>query len=191
MEEILKIRASHVEDLPEIMEIISMAVAYMKENHIAQWSDTYPDAARILKDMEAAESYVCLAGERIIGTGVLSLREEPNYARIDGGSWENNGPYGVIHRLAVDNDFKGHSVAAAFVDHLEKMCINKNIYSVRVDTHRDNVSMRRFLEKHGFLCRGTIYVEDGTPRTAYEKKLENKTDTKREDWKNEGNTDQL
>ena len=54
------------------MEIISMAVAYMKENHIAQWSDTYPDAARILKDMEAAESYVCLAGERIIGTGVLS-----------------------------------------------------------------------------------------------------------------------
>ena len=132
----LKIRHSHVEDLPRIMEIIAMAVDY------------------------------------IAATAALSLRDESNYEKIFEGRWKTSGPYGVIHRIAVDDRFKGTGVAAAFVDHIEKMCINRGIYAVRVDTHRDNRSMDRFLRKHGFDRCGIIYVEDGTQRVAYEKELE-------------------
>lgn len=168
----LKIRHSHVEDLPRIMEIIAMAVDYMKENHIDQWSENYPDRGRFLQDIEKNESYICQIGGCIAATAALSLRDESNYEKIFEGRWKTSGPYGVIHRIAVDDRFKGTGVAAAFVDHIEKMCINRGIYAVRVDTHRDNRSMDRFLRKHGFDRCGIIYVEDGTQRVAYEKELE-------------------
>ena len=41
--------------------------------------------------------------------------------------------------------------------------------NLRADTHEKNRSMRKMLENNGFTKCGTIYVEDGTPRVAYQK----------------------
>ena len=41
--------------------------------------------------------------------------------------------------------------------------------SLRIDTHRGNVVMRRMLEKHGFAHTGTIYLTDNSERVGYEK----------------------
>ena len=38
-----------------------------------------------------------------------------------------------------------------------------------LDTHEANGPMRHKLEKNGFTYCGIIYVEDGTPRRAYQK----------------------
>lgn len=168
----LEIRRAEKEDLPRIMEIIAMAAAYMKEHKIRQWNDGYPEKEDFLQDMTRKESYVCQCGGRIAGTAALCLREEPNYRKIYGGQWKTAGPYGVIHRIAVADDAKGQGVAAAFVDYIERLCIKNKIYSLRVDTHEDNWNMNHFLIKHGFVRCGKIFVEDGTPRVAYEKELE-------------------
>lgn len=40
--------------------------------------------------------------------------------------------------------------------------------AVRLDTHADNVPMQRAAEVLGFQRCGTIWVEDGSPRIAYE-----------------------
>ena len=58
------------------------------------------------------------------------------------------------------------------MDYIERLCIKNKIYSLRVDTHEDNWNMNHFLIKHGFVRCGMIFVEDGTPRVAYEKELE-------------------
>ena len=39
---------------------------------------------------------------------------------------------------------------------------------MRGDTHEDNLPMQRVLEKNGFQRCGTIFVEDGSPRIAYQ-----------------------
>ena len=39
---------------------------------------------------------------------------------------------------------------------------------LRVDTHEDNKPMQHLAQKYGFSRRGIIYVEDGTPRIAYD-----------------------
>jgi RimJ/RimL family protein N-acetyltransferase len=44
-----------------------------------------------------------------------------------------------------------------------------NRRSLRIDTHRGNVVMRRMLEKNGFRFCGVIYLENGDERVAYEK----------------------
>ena len=62
-------------------------------------------------------------------------------------------------------------MASFILDFAEAMAKEKNVFSLRIDTHRDNISMRRFIEKSSFDFCGVIYVEDGTPRVAFEKIL--------------------
>ena len=40
---------------------------------------------------------------------------------------------------------------------------------LRADTHEDNKIMQKVILKNGFQETGIIYVEDGTPRIAFEK----------------------
>ena len=167
-----KIRKSGSQDMDRIMEIIAMAVEYMHSHGIAQWCDGYPQREQFLSDIARGESYVCILDGEIAGTAALSLREEPNYLKIYNGCWLTSARYGVIHRIAVDDRRKGCGIAKAFVDYIEKMCINAGISAVRVDTHEDNRSMRRFLEKQGYIYCGMIHLPDGAPRMAYEKVLE-------------------
>ena len=72
-----------------------------------------------------------------------------------------NLPYHVIHRLASDGSVKG--VGRAVFGWCMERCGN-----LRVDTHADNTTMLSLLDRLGFTRCGTIYVEDGTPRTAFQ-----------------------
>lgn len=40
---------------------------------------------------------------------------------------------------------------------------------MRIDTHENNKVMQHLIKKNGFQECGIIYVEDGSPRIAYEK----------------------
>ena len=41
--------------------------------------------------------------------------------------------------------------------------------SIKIDTHKDNISMQKLLEKNDFKYCGIIYLEDGSQRIAFEK----------------------
>ena len=43
------------------------------------------------------------------------------------------------------------------------------IKHLRIDTHADNKVMQKQILKNGFTRRGIVYMEDGSPRIAYEK----------------------
>ena len=145
--------------------------AWLKSQNVPQWQNGYPNPERIIQDIELDESFVCEKDGKVIGTAVLSLRNEPTYDEIHDGHWLTDGAYGVIHRIAIHDDYKGYGVAARFVEEIEKMCTSQGIKSVRVDTHEMNKSMRRMVEKNGFNYCGVIYLENGDPRVAYEKLL--------------------
>ena len=49
-------------------------------------------------------------------------------------------------------------------------------HRLRADTHADNLTMQRCLEREGFVRCGTIYVEDGTPRVAFERITQRRND---------------
>ena len=88
---------------------------------------------------------------------------EPTYATIEDGSWRDEGPYGVVHRVASDGSVRG--VGSACLNWAFNQCGH-----LRIDTHGDNGVMQRLLEKLGFEHRGTVFVEeDDYPRLAFEK----------------------
>ena len=70
-------------------------------------------------------------------------------------------PYAAIHRVASAGKRTG--VLAQCLDY----CIAKH-QNLRIDTHFDNKIMQHLLEKYGFYRCGTIYLENGDPRIAYQ-----------------------
>ena len=53
-------------------------------------------------------------------------------------------------------------------------CLNwalEQCRNLRIDTHRDNVVMQHMLDKNGFQYCGIIYLEDGSERLGYQKRM--------------------
>jgi RimJ/RimL family protein N-acetyltransferase len=167
----MQYRQSIESDIPSIMHIIHQAQTHLKEAGVNQWQNQYPNEDAILNDIHNQESYVVLDNERVIGTFALSFRIEPTYNQIYEGNWLSIQDYAVIHRIALDNEFKGLGVSTEVINSIEKWCVNNKIFSIKIDTHEDNKSMRKMLEKNGFVYCGIIFLVDGNSRVAYEKLL--------------------
>ncbi|MGL5694237.1 MAG: GNAT family N-acetyltransferase, partial [Peptostreptococcaceae bacterium] len=140
-------------------------------NKIDQWQNGYPNNQSIESDIEKSESYVLEKHDEIIATAAISFNGESTYDEIHEGKWISNDPYAVIHRVAVSEDKKGNGVAGELFNKLEEICTKNNVYSIKIDTHRENKSMQRFLEKHGYKYCGVIYLLDKNERVAFEKNL--------------------
>ena len=102
------------------------------------------------------------ANGKMAGTFFFALEEDPTYLVIDDGSWLNDEPYGVIHRIAVAQP--GQGLIAQIFDWSLAQCPN-----LRIDTHVDNAPMRRALEKYGFAYCGIIRIFNGDERIAFHK----------------------
>ena len=164
----MKLRKTTTNDLKDVMTIINQAKAYFKDQGINQWQDGYPNEISIINDISQHEAYVLEDNGEIVATAMISKETEPNYNYIEG-KWLQEGPYLVVHRIAIRNDQKGKGLSSIILDEALKLFDTQT--SIRMDTHDDNLSMQRFLTKYGFTYCGTIYLENKETRRAYEKIL--------------------
>ena len=164
----MNFRKSNKNDINKIMEMIEEAKEYFKSNNIDQWQDGYPNEETIEKDIENNEAYVLEEDGVILGTCMVTIHGEPAYNRIEG-KWILNCPYICVHRIAVDNEYKGKGLASTILDQVVAMY--PDYHSVRMDTHHDNLSMQSFLTKYGFKYCGEITLKSGALRRAYEKRI--------------------
>ena len=157
------IRAGEISDLDDILSIFEEARAFMRTSgNMTQWTNGYPSRDVILQDIRAGYCFVCVEDGTAAAVFSLIDGEDPTYGIIDGGSWLNDRPYATVHRMAVRVRNKG--VAAFCLEWCFERCRN-----LRIDTHEDNIPMRRLVEKCGFQYCGIIYLPNGSPRLAYQK----------------------
>ena len=160
----MTIRKTTVQDLPAVMQIYEDARAYMQESgNLGQWQDGHPPQALIEQDIRQGSSYVCVDDGKILAIFYFAIEEDPTYGKIDG-SWLNDKPYGVVHRIACGPKAKG--TGAFCMD----WCFSQHP-NVRVDTHKDNIPMKKLLEKLDYSYCGIIWLANGDERMAYQKVL--------------------
>lgn len=168
----MEIFKSKESDINEIMKIIKVAQEDFKSKGIDQWQNNYPNADIIKEDINNNNSYVLKEEGKIIGTTALIFDGENDYNTIYDGEWLSLGDYGVIHRMAIDFNYRGTGLALMFLKKLEQITRDRGIYSIKVDTHIENMPMKKLLLKNGYKECGWIYLEDGNKRIAFEKLLE-------------------
>ena len=159
----MNIRRAKIEDLGSILEIYAKAREYMrKSGNPTQWGTDKPQKQLLEDDIRKGELFV---GENDDGelhfVFAFILGEDPTYAYIENGSWPSDEPYGTIHRIASDGTVSG--VVREAVEFGKK-----TISNIRIDTHENNKTMQHVLDKLGFRRCGIIYIDDGSPRIAYQ-----------------------
>lgn len=167
----MEFRQAKISDLDQIVEIIELSKKYLKETKVDQWQDGYPAKEDLIRDIESRNSYVLTNKDEIVATTVISLDGESTYNSIFNGEWITNEDYIVMHRVAVHDKYKGKGIFKELIKEAESLALNKGISSIKIDTHRDNISMQRAVVKNDFKKCGIIYLEDGSERIAFEKVL--------------------
>ncbi|WP_294389811.1 GNAT family N-acetyltransferase [uncultured Clostridium sp.] len=165
----MKFRKTTIEDIKSIMQIIDEAKEYFRKMGIDQWQNGYPNSDVIYNDIKNNSSYVLESENKILATAMVSFEADKSYKNIYNGQWLNNEEYAVIHRIAVSEKIKGNGIASNIIKEVEKLCKENKVNSIKIDTHKDNISMQKLLEKNGFKYCGIIYLEDGNERVAFEK----------------------
>lgn len=156
------IRKALSEDMPVILKIYEQARRFMAEHgNPRQWGNSSPAQNVLEEDIRKERLYLCERDEKICGVFAFPVGEDPTYAKIEGGGWKLNTPYGTIHRMAGNGQETG-----VFAECL--VWCREQIGHIRIDTHEDNRIMQHLIEKHGFVRCGIIHVADGSPRIAYE-----------------------
>lgn len=174
------IRRARREDIPRLQEIFARARSFMKEaGNPDQWNADYPSRELIEKDIESGDSYVVTLDNstdkktkldfrpesqrgygKIEATFVLRKGPDPTYDIIYNGKWQNEKPYAAIHRIASSGTLKG-------IFHLAMLFAMHRYDNIRIDTHRNNMPMRKAIIKEGFKYCGIIHCWSGDERLAY------------------------
>ena len=170
----MNIRNATKNDQTALLSLFEEARGTIALLGIDQWQNGYPSASVVEEDLALGRSYAIETDGSVCATFVLMDDGEPLYDRIENGHWQtgdNSRDYVAIHRVAISVAMRGKGVSTALLDYAADHALRLGRSSLRIDTHEGNVVMRRMLEKHGFILCGTIYLENGDPRVAYEKIL--------------------
>ena len=156
-----RLRKAQREDLPRIQEIYAYARRFMAETgNPNQWGTTTPQTSQLEEDIQKGDLNVLIHENQIHGVFYFFIGPDPTYGFIEDGQWRSDSPYGTIHRIAGDGS--GGVLAAAVKFGKER------INHLRIDTHHDNKIMQKAVVKYGFQRSGIIYLENGSPRIAYD-----------------------
>ena len=161
------LRKAVYSESPKIWEILQQAIEQRKNDGSDQWQNGYPNEQTVHDDISKEYGFVLLDNNEIIAYAAIIFGEEPAYANIQG-QWLSNDDCVVVHRVAVSNAVKGKGIATQLFKEIENLCLEKKVYSIKVDTNFDNLPMLKILDKLNYTYCGEIFFI-GAPRMAYEK----------------------
>ena len=161
----MHIRKAEINDLSDILQIYICARQFMIDTgNPNQWGQINPPPERTKEDINEQNLYVVEEDTEILGVFYYRFGDDPTYTVIYNGSWLNDKPYGVIHRIAVSNKARGKGLAGLCFDFAFSNCRN-----LKIDTHKDNKVMQKALSKYGFVECGIIHLANGDERIAFQK----------------------
>jgi GNAT superfamily N-acetyltransferase len=158
-------------ELTIIWEILQFAIEQRRLDGSKQWQDGYPNPGSIQNDLDKGYAYVLEENGLVLVYAAIMFEKEPAYEEIDG-KWLTDGEYVVLHRVAASPLAKGKGVATKLFQMVEALCLEKKIYSIKVDTNFDNQPMLKIMDKLGYTYCGEVIVNNGI-RKAFEKVLAN------------------
>jgi len=150
-----------------IWEILQQAIERRKQDGSEQWQNGYPNEQTVHKDISNGYAYVLVENDEIVAYAAIIFGIEPAYNDING-RWLTNGDYVAVHRVATSNTVKGKGVATYIFKQIEELCMEKKVFSIKVDTNFDNIPMLKILDRLNYMYCGEIFFS-GAPRKAYEK----------------------
>ena len=169
------LRKAKSTEIEKIMSIIEDGVKFLKQQGINQWQHGSPGRSDVENDIKQETSYVYELDGKIVGTAMLNTYDADyeKYLTI----WTKCNNYLVIHRLAVKKEYRSQGIGHKFMNDIILFAKENSVEYIRIDTHKDNKIMRKYLRKNRFKELDEIKLSmknilDDKERIAYELKIE-------------------
>ncbi|GAA0730470.1 GNAT family N-acetyltransferase [Clostridium malenominatum] len=145
------IRTAVTSDLAQIMEIVESSKLDMHSYGNFQWNEGYPLEEDFIKDITEGTLYVYDIKGIIAGLICINRDEAEEYKSVN---WSMTKEAFIIHRLAVNNNFRGQGVGYKLINHANAICIENNISYLKTDTNSLNIKAQGLLKKCGYTFVG-------------------------------------
>tara|TARA_B100001250_G_scaffold162198_1_gene139305 strand:- start:185 stop:688 length:504 start_codon:yes stop_codon:yes gene_type:complete len=153
----MKIRIAKKSDLGNIMRMYNSCVNGMIKNGIDQWDESYPNREIISEDINSKTYYILDIQEQVVGGINIDNNQDPTYLNIN---WrDNSNAFLVVHRLAVKEEFWNKKIGKSLMLFAEKLVIEKQLKSIRLDTYSGNPKAMEFYIQLGYTELGTINLK--------------------------------
>lgn len=156
------IRKARKEDLFDVLSLYQEERIFMIESgNPDQWSDFDELKSRVLYFFNRGELFVGEEDQKLCCVFALIDGEEKTYQVIEG-KWIDHTPYATVHCIASRGRHKGREALLYAL---------REKGHIRIDTHEKDAPMLHTLEVMRFHPCGTIYLENGERRCAFERSL--------------------
>lgn len=152
------------------MMLVRRVVPLMRAGGNLQWDDAYPNAEVFLRDIEKDQLRIVAINSAVVGVAAITEDQEPEYANV---GWDISERAIVVHRLAVDPEFRGRGIAEALMRHAEEIARSRGISVLRVDTNTKNPATQKLFPKLGYELAGETELgfRAGLRFLCYEKRI--------------------
>jgi ribosomal protein S18 acetylase RimI-like enzyme len=166
----MPIRLANLNDLAPLADLLKRVVPAMRAAGNLQWDENYPNAEAFTNDIERAQLWVAEIDGSLAGVIAITGDVEPDYVQAD---WDHAEPALVVHRLAVDPEFRGTGIARALMSCAEAVAASQGIAVIRVDTNIENQATQKLFPSLGYRFAGEISLRmrPGQRFLCYEKRL--------------------
>ena len=166
----MQIRLARHEDIPTLMAVMRKVVPLMRAAGNLQWDENYPNESVFGKDIALEQLWIAEIDSALAGVAAITTDQEPEYAQA---GWDIEEPAIVVHRIAVDPQFRGAGVAQSLMLKAEEIALERGIDVLRVDTNTQNAATQRLFPKLGYVLAGEIGLSfrPGLRFLCYEKRL--------------------
>ena len=165
------IRLAALNDIPQIMHLVSEVVPLMNASGNFQWDANYPNAEIFTEDIHHGKLWLAEIENKIAGISAITTDQDPEYAQV---GWDISEIAIVTHRLAVSVNHRSRGVAEALLQKAEQEALRRGINILRVDTNTKNVATQKLFPKMGYLFSGEIGLSyrPGLRFYCFEKRLD-------------------
>ncbi|WP_027624925.1 GNAT family N-acetyltransferase [Clostridium lundense] len=163
------IRKAVIEDIKDIMEIIGLTIAEMRSYSNTQWDENYPREKNFLDDIKEGNLFVIERERTLVGFMCINKVAPVEY---NGLNWSLNEDTMVIHRMAVNPDYRRMGIGSELMKFADEFALSNNIRYLKTDTYSINTKMNCLFKKCGYNIIGEMnFLGKEKPFYCYEKLL--------------------
>lgn len=151
----VEIRRASLADVPEVIDVLAEASAWLRSIGIQQWPGRFPEEL-ISATAEAGELYVAVEGTSAVGTITLQW-SDPMF-------WGDRADAGYFHRLAVRRSHAG--AGRSLIDWADSQTEVAGRPYLCLDAMTSNRRLRDYYEAIGFVEVGQIEGPSEHPHSA-------------------------
>ena len=157
----VEIRKCAETDIVRTGEFYDRVVMWLNDHvNYPRWIyKVYPSEQSVRAMTEAGTQYICLSGDKILGSFALGEETQGSYQKCRWSRELADGSYMVLTALAIEPELQRKGLGSEIIAYCVDKAAREGYKAIRVDIVPANIPARSLFERNGFTYAGDVDLE--------------------------------